>query len=219
VAALGRAGTGGVAVLLDLARGDDASVAKAAMTALGRSREPRAREALRRAAADPSGPRQVRLEAIRALGGRDAAAGDLVALRGLWPGLGTVELRAAVLQLAAEAGGAENARWLLSVAQSNTEPSAVRAQAVRFGEQAGVGSAELVRLYDQAADRKVKEAVLEALVRIGDRASRAKLANVAETDTDPALRRTAIARLSRDGDRQSLEVLEGMIARPPRAAR
>ncbi len=212
VSSLGRLETG-VGPLLALAESDDPIVARPALSALGRSADPRARALVRRAVRDSALPRPVRLEAIKALGGRDASPADLVALRDLWPGL-TGEFKGTVLQLIAETGGGENARWLLGIARSADEPVAVRAQAVRFSEQAGIGSAELGKLYDEAADRRVKEAILDVLQRIGDRTARAKIGSVARADTDPQLRRAAVTRLARDGDRQSLELLEGVLAKP-----
>ena len=81
-------------------------------------------------------------------------------------------------------------------------------------QQAGIGSAEFGKLYDEAADRRVKESILDVLQRIGDRTARAKIGSVARADTDPQLRRAAVTRLARDGDRQSIETLEGVLAKP-----
>ena len=199
--------------LIALAGLDDPVVARPALTALGRSPDPRARALVRRAARDSLLPRPVRAEALKALGGRDATPADLAALRELWPVLET-DLKRTALQLVAETGGADNARWLLGVARSNEELVTVRAEAVRLAEQAGIGSAELSRVYDEAADRRVKEATLDALQRIGDRTARAKIGSVAQADTDPQLRRAAVTRLARDGDRRARELLEGVVTKP-----
>jgi HEAT repeat protein len=214
VSALGRTDAAAVGPLVGLARADDPAVAKPAITALGRIADSRAREAIRRAARDSGLALPVRIEAIRALGNRDASPADVAALRSLWPTLGGGDLRQTVLQLVGETGGAENARWLLAVARDQTEPPTVRSHAVRAAERAGAGSAQLVRLFDEAGDRRVKESILDALVRIGDRAAREKVGAVAQSDTDPQLRRAAVARLAKTGDRQALDVLEGMVEKP-----
>ncbi|MEZ4456473.1 MAG: HEAT repeat domain-containing protein [Gemmatimonadales bacterium] len=206
VTAAGRSGSGATDALLSLAREDDPALAKAAVTAVGREPDARIRSALERLAADSGRPRAVRTEAVRVLGGRDATPADFAALRRLWPSLSS-EQRQAVIRSAGEFGGSEQQEWLTDVVRTEREVAAVRAQAVRAAEQAGVGSAGLARLYDEVPDRKVREAVLEALVRIGDRTARERVARIAETDTDPALRRAAIRRLATLGDQDALEAI------------
>jgi HEAT repeat protein len=213
VHALGRAEGVGTAELVELAGSTDPIVARPALMVLGRSADPRARETLRRAARDTAGLYPVRVAAIRALGGRDATPADFEVLRTTWASLPSSELKAALLDVVGETGGAENARWLLTVARNAAEPSQVRARATKAAEQAGASSAELIKLYDEAADRRVRDAVLEALVRIGDRAARDKVAAVAQSDTDPELRRSALTRLAKGGDRRALALLQGVVER------
>ncbi|MGE0440162.1 MAG: HEAT repeat domain-containing protein [Gemmatimonadales bacterium] len=206
VAAAGRSGSGATDALLSLAREDDPALAKAAVTAVGREPDARIRSALERLAADSGRPRAVRTEAVRVLGGQDATPADFAALRRLWPSLSS-EQRQAVIRSAGDFGGSEHQDWLTRIVRTDAEASAVRTQAVRAAEQAGLGSAGLATLYDEVPDRKVREALLEALVRIGDRSARERVARIAETDTDPALRRAAIRRLATLGDQDALEAI------------
>jgi len=211
VSSLARADGSGTAELVGLAKADDTPVAKAALSALGRTTDPRAREAVRRAARDSTLPDQVRLEAIKGLGGRDGTPADLALVRGLWKTLPGSESRHAVLDLIAEAGGSENARWLLAITRDQGQPASVRARAARAAEQAGIGSAELIRLYDEGPDRPVKESILEALIRIGDRAAIDKVVAIAKSDTDPQLRRAAVSRLAKAGNARARAALEDLV--------
>jgi hypothetical protein len=212
--ALAYAGGPATATLTALARDDDAAIAKAAMAALARSADPKAREAIREAAGDASLAEPLRAEAIKALGNRDATPADVAALRALWPSLSSDQTRYAVLDLVGETGGAPNARWILDIARDPEANPSHRARAVRAAERAGVATAELIRLYDEGPDRRVKEAILEALSRIGDRAARRKIESIASADTDPTMRKSALRRLAQQGGEDARAALEAVIARP-----
>ena len=199
--------------LVELAGSDQPALAKAALAGLGRSDDPAARTVLRRAAANRELPTAVRVQAIKSLGDRDASPSDIAALRDLWPSLESGE-RSAVLEVVSGTGGGENARWLLTLVRRDDEPARDRARAVRAAERAGIGSDELVRLYDQVTDREVRQAVIEALGRIGDRTSLAKIQSIAKADTDPTLRRAALRRLAANGGDEARAVIEDIVERP-----
>jgi hypothetical protein len=212
--ALAYAGGPAITTLTALARDDDPAIGKAAMSALARSSDPRAREAIRDAARDASLPEPLRAEAIKALGNRNATPADVATLRSLWPSLPGDQSRHAVLDMVAEAGGAANARWILGIARDAEASPSHRARAVRAAERAGVGTDELIRLYDEGPDRRVKEAILDALSRIGDRAARKKIESIATADTDPTVRKSALRRLAQQGGDEARAALEAVIARP-----
>lgn len=212
--ALAHGGAAGTAALASLAESDDPGVARAALAALGRSSDPRAREPLRRAVRDPDLAEPLRVQAIRSLGSRDATPADVAELRRQWTALEGEQARGAILDVMAEIGGTAAAEWLLGVAADDRGPSTQRARAVRAAERAGAGAEPLIRLYDQAADRRVREAVLDALSRIGDRAALAKLQGVAKDDTDPNLRRSALRRLAQLGGDDAVAAIEAVLTRP-----
>ncbi len=198
--------------LVALADADEPAIAKAALAGLGRSDDPGARAVLRRAAAKTDLPIPIRVQAIRSLGDRDASPSDVEALRELWPGLES-QARGAVLDVIANTGGGENARWLLALVSNESEPGTDRARAVRAAERAGASSDQMVELYDRVTDRRVRQAIIETLARIGDRASLAKIQSIAQADTDPALRKTALRRLAAVGGDEAKEVLENLIVK------
>ncbi len=213
VGSLARAEGLGTAALIPLAEAQDPVVSRAAFQALGRSADPRAREVLRRRVRDGALTASARTEAIRALGGRDATPGDYALLRELWPGLTESGHREAVVNALAEAGGAENLRWLLAQAADPAETGANRARAVKGAVRAGARTEDLVRLYDQAPDRGVKQALLESLLQIGDRAAVDKVMAIARSETDVTVRRNAINRLARSGDARAAALLKDLVDR------
>ncbi len=211
VSSLARNEGPGTAALIRLADSDDPIVAKAALQTLGRSSDPRARDLLRRKVRDGTLPEGTRRDAIRALGGSDAVPADFALLRELWPSLPDGSSREAVLESMAEAGGAENLRWLLALSGTASLAAGDRARAVRAAGRAGATTEELSRLWDAGQDRRVKEALLDALLRIGDRAAVEKVTAIARTETDVQVRRAAINRLAKLGDEKAVAVLKDMV--------
>ncbi len=197
--------------LVELSNSPDATLARPALSALGRMADPRAREAVRRAARNESLSEPIRTEAIRALVGRDATPGDFTTLRQLWPSLTGSEIRGNLLDAVGEAGGAENLRWLLELARDPAGVPGDRARAIRAAAKAGVQTADLTKLYDSGPDRQVKEALLESLFRIADRSAMDKLFEVAQKETDMGVRRSVVTRLARSGDPRAKQVLRDVV--------
>ena len=210
VSALGRSEGTGTAALVRLADSEDPVVSRAAMQSLGRSSDPRARETLRRKVRDGSLPEGTRHDAIKALGGSDALPSDYALLREIWPTL-EGSSREAVLESLAEAGGADNVRWLLQQAGNTSLTTNDRARAVRAAGRSGANTDELSKIYDAGQDRRVKEALIDAMLRIGDRASIEKVTSIAQTETDVQVRRAAINRLAKLGDEKANLVLKDLV--------
>lgn len=211
VSALGRAESEGVEVLLELGASRDAVLARAAVDALGETGDPRAREFLRRTVRDGATLEAVKVTAIKELSGRDAAPGDYALLRELYPTLDAGDTRAAVLEALAQAGGATNVRWLLETARAVDRSSEERRRALRAAGQAGATTGDLIRLYDEGQDRRLKESLVNELARLGDRAAVEKLQQIARNDTDPSVRRAAVNQLARTGDPEAVETLRELV--------
>ena len=92
--------------------------------------DPRARQFTREAAKRSDLPDEVRSEVIRGLGGDYATGADYRLLRELYPSLNNDRDRDALINTLANAGGTENANWLLDLAKSPTEPVARRRRAI-----------------------------------------------------------------------------------------
>ena len=120
----------GIPTLIGFASDGDKWIAKQAMATLSRSGDPRARAFTREAVKRDDLPEETRSEIIRGLGGEYATGADYRLLRELYPTLNNDRDRESVISTLANAGGSENANWLLSIAQSQTEPVARRRRAI-----------------------------------------------------------------------------------------
>lgn len=139
-----------------------------------------------------SEPTSLRERAIRSL----AELGDIAYLRSTYRTLDDTDLRERVLRSVAEAGGQETTAWLREIALDAKTPSLLRERAVRSLAEAGAPTTELVSLYDAAADRTVRDRLVNILAERGDRAARDKLRAIAENDPDEDLRRRATRKLA-----------------------
>jgi HEAT repeat protein len=166
---------------------------------------------LRKKVRDGTLPESTRHEAIRSLGGSDAMPSDYALLREVWPTLPDGSSREAVLESLAEAGGADNVRWLLQQAGNASLSANDRSRAVRAAGRAGANTEELSKIYDAGQDRRVKEALLEAMIRIGDKAAIEKVTAIARSETDVQVRRAAIHRLAKLGDEKANAVLKDLV--------
>ncbi|MFN2326472.1 MAG: HEAT repeat domain-containing protein [Gemmatimonadales bacterium] len=202
----------GVTVLAELASGADPWLARTATTALASSGDPRARAYLREVARATNRPDGVRAAALRGLGRSYATAQDLALLREIYPTLTTRAERESVLASIGEAGGAENVRWLMSVARDENQEAAAVSRAIRAAAQAGASSTDLAALYDALSSRAPRTTIIGLLSERGDRAAIDKLLTIARSDTDATLRRAAIQRLSSSTDPRVRGALAELVA-------
>jgi len=114
----------------------------------------------------------------------------------------------------AEQGGAANLQWLLGVATSAEETPELRAHAIEAVQKAGATAAQLGRLYDQALDRRGKEAAVNGLFRNGDRQSVDRLIQIGKNETDVSVRKSVINRLARLEDPKVKEFLKELVGEP-----
>jgi HEAT repeat protein len=120
----------GIPTLIGFASDGDKWIARQAMATLSRSGDPRARQFTREAVKRGDLPDETRSELIRGLGGDYATGADYKLLRDLYSTLNNDRDRETVISTLANAGGSENANWLLELAKSPTEPVARRRRAI-----------------------------------------------------------------------------------------
>lgn len=214
VSVLARSERADLAALTRMATGTDAWLRQAAIQALASSGDPRAREFLRTAFLDPALPEALRASVIRGLGREYATGKDIELLRSRFPSLTSAASRQAVLSVLAEQGGAANQQWLLGVATDAGVTPELRAHAIEAVQKAGAPAAQLGRLYEQALDRRGKEAAINGLFRNGDRQSVDRLILIAKNETDVSVRRSVISRLGRLEDPRVQEFLKEMVGLP-----
>jgi hypothetical protein len=132
----------------------------------------------------------LRDRAIRLL----AERGRGTVLRELFPRLERVELRERVVRAIAERNDAEAAAWLSGLVLDEREQPALRDRAVRELAERGAPSGELATLYDRVTSTAVKQRLIRLFAERRDAAAAEKLADIAGTDPDPALRSEAARR-------------------------
>jgi hypothetical protein len=120
----------GIPTLIGFAGDADHWISKQAFQTLARSGDPRARQYIRDAVKKADLDEESRTEAIRGIGGEYSTGADLKLLRDLYPSLNSDRERDALISAVAQAGGSENATWLLAIAKSTTEPIQRRRRAV-----------------------------------------------------------------------------------------
>jgi HEAT repeat protein len=211
VSVLARSERADLASLTRMAGGNDTWLRQAAIQALSNSGDPRAREFLRTALSDPGLPEPLRATVIRGMGREYATPKDIELLRSRFSALGSSQAKQAVLSVLGEQGGSANLLWLLGIAVDDQTTPDLRAQATEAAYRAGATSVQIARLYEQARDRRGKEASIDALLRRGDREAVDRLIQIARTETDPAVRRTLISRLGRLEDERVKSLLKDLV--------
>src|SRR3954453_5983841 len=186
---------------------------RAAIEALGRSDNPRARQSLRNVIERTDLNENLRITALTSV---DAAhtPDNGAYIRAIYPRLETPRLKAAAVRAAARIGGSDNDQWLLSLVRNQNEPSEVRASALRYaGRSTVVPVADLAKMYDAAADRPLREQLIRLYAERTEPEATDKLLDIARAGTDPDMRRYAISALSRKNDPRTKKLLLEIIDR------
>jgi HEAT repeat protein len=204
----------GIPALIDLSKQQGYTwLAKESIAALSRSGDPRARDFLRSALQRTDLSDDVMAQVIQSLGREYSTAQDAALLRAAYPRVNGERSRRAIIQSVAEVGGTENVRWLMSIARSDSSNDSRRREALDAAVRAGVSSTELVSLYDGTSDGRLKETIVNQLVKISDDTAIKKLIDIVKTETNYNLRRSTISRLSNSEDPRVRQALKDIIAR------
>ena len=185
-------------------------VAREALSSIASSGDPRARNYLRDTVRKAELPDETLAVAIRSFGQQYATATDIQLIRSAWPKLTGARAQEAAISAVTEFSGAENARWLLTLAKDQSASVNIRRRALQDASRAGAKTADLVGVYDQTTDPQTKDAVISALSQIGDQAATDKLLAIAKNDESTTARKRAISALSRSTDprvKRELELL------------
>ena len=204
----------GIPALVDLSKQQGYTwLAKESIAALSRSGDPRAREFLRTAIQRTDLSDDVMAQVIQSLGREYSTAQDAALLRQAYGRVNGEKSRRAIIQSVAEVGGTENTRWLMTIAKSDSANDNRRSEALDGAVRAGVSSTELVALYEASGDQRLKDRVINQLVKISDDTAVKKLVDIVKNETNYTLRRTAISRLSNSEDPRVRQALKDIIAR------
>lgn len=204
----------GTTQLLDLARdARRAWLAREALSALNASGDPRARQYLREVVRGASMPDDVLASAIRAVGGGFATGEDIRMLRETYAKLPGDKSREAAFAAIAAFGGADNVRWLLALAGNAEQSANVRRRAVHHAYRGGAPVSELIKIYDETTDTRLKDAIMAELGESGEKQATDKLMLIAQKDESPQIRRKAINMLGRSSDERVKKFLQDLAGR------
>lgn len=195
----------------------DEDVQRRALFALSQHSSARAQQILRDLTLRPGVSEELKGRAIFALGQARDERGSAAFLRELYPKLTSERLKERVLQAVAQRDDAESRKWLLGIALDTSETIDARKKALFWaGQQGGVSTAELARLYDTMPDREIKEQLIFVLSQRDDAASIDKLIDIARHEKDRDLRKKAVFWLGQRDDPRVRQLLEELINGVPR---
>ncbi len=198
-------------VLEELARdASDERMQRTAVRALVVNPSARARQYIRGIVERPETPERLRLEAVSAFDKERSTAEDAAWLRALYSRTDNDRLKSSIIQTLSNIGGQEMDQWMLTLARNPDESSDTRRYALRRVART-LPIADLARLYDTAAERPLRESLIEALASRPEGEATDKLIDIVKTGTDPRLRNQAINALTRKKDPRSTRLLMEII--------
>jgi hypothetical protein len=190
-----------------LATTDNPRIQDKAIFALSQHTSDRAAAILRDYAMDSSKPDHMRAQAIFWIS-QHGGYTDPQFLIDLYPELDSPELKEKVFFALSQAPDEAAIEWMLQRALDRNEDMELRGQALFWAGQAGVEISRLEGLYDTELDREMKEHIIFALSqRTDEPGAIEQLIEIARTETDPELRKTAIFWLGQSGDDRAIQYL------------
>lgn len=179
---------------------------RAAVSALGRSDSPRARQSIRTIIERTDLSENLRATALASVDPEHTADNGAY-IRSIYPRLDTPRLKATAIRAVARLSGNDNDQWLLSIVRNTNEPVDVRAMALRYAGRSTIPIGDLVGMYDGAGDRPLREQLISLYAQRTDPQATDKLLDIAKNGTDPDMRRMAISALSRKNDPRTKQAL------------
>ena len=183
-----------------LQHGADEQIQEKAVFALSQQRGAEAGRALRAHLERAGVPDGVKENIIFWLGQKRSPE-NAQYLREFYAKTTSVALKEKVLFSVSQMSLEENARWLIGIAQNAREPIDVRKNALFWaGQMKEVPFSDLAAMYGRLQDREMKEQLIFVYSQRQGTESVDKLLEIARTETDPELRKTAIFWLSQSRD-------------------
>jgi len=196
-----------IATIEEIARtpGND-QLQRSAISALGRSDSPRARQSLRAIIERTDLSESVRGAALSSIDA-EHTADNSAWIRSLYPRLETPRLKSYALRAIARIGGSDNEKFLLSVVGNQNESIDIRGMALSYAGVSTIPIGDLVRMYDVTGDRPLRVRLIQLYSQRSNPEATDKLLEIAKKGTDPDMRRMAISALSRKNDPRTKQLL------------
>ena len=204
----------GMSALMDMARHGSQSVRKAAVFWLGQSDDARGRALVRTVVDDANETEAVRGAAIFALGqGDNATSADLAFLRGAFERLPSDRLKDRVLMAMSQNDSEDGARWLLAQARDERQPIEVRRKAVFWAGQGHARLADIVSLYKDVREPRLREHTIFVLSQRNEDAATDALMSIARDDGDREMRKKALFWLAQKNDPRVTKLIADLVTR------
>ena len=206
-------GDAGLAALEDILRTDqDERIQRAAMRSLMSSDNPKARSSIRALIERKDAPIGLRVQAVNSFNSDRSTADDAAYLRGYYAKADNDRLRDAIIDALARIGGAENERWLLTVASNQNESSQLRSSAVsHLYRSQSLSVADLSKLYDSAESYGLRSQIIQVLQQRKEPEATDKLIDIVKNSTDINIRRQALSAVTHKNDPRGAQLLMEII--------
>ncbi len=189
----------------------DERMQRAIVRALTSSDNARARTSMRALIDRKDAPLALRVEAVNSFNNDRATSDDAAYLRSLYGRADNDRLKEAVIQSVARMGGAENDKWVLSIAQNQNEPSQLRAAAISRLMRSNTSMADMGKLYDGADSYNIRSQIISVLSSRKEPEATDKLLDIVKNSTVVQLRSQAINALTRKNDPRTTQLLMDLI--------
>jgi HEAT repeat protein len=204
----------GMNALMEMARRGSPTVRKAAVFWLGQSDDARARALVRTVVDDANETEAVRGAAIFALGqGDNSTSADLAFLRGAFDRLPSERLKDRVLMAMSQNDSEDGARWLLAQARDERQPIEVRRKAVFWAGQGHARLADIVSLYKDTTEPRLREHVIFVLSQRSEDSATDALMSIARDDRDRQMRKKALFWLAQKNDPRVTKLIADLVTR------
>lgn len=216
VMALGHLRDGaGVSTLIEMTRREDERwLRERAIFWLGNAHDDRARATLRTLAASDTLARDLRDQAIFALGFLDQRGDNGPFLRALYGRVDDNRLKDKLIQSVAQLDDDADQRWLIGRVLDSNEPVDLRKQALFWrGQKKSSPLGELIALYPRLESRELKDHYVFVLSQRHESDAVDKLIDLARNDPDREIRSKAMFWLGQSKDSRAAKFLEERILR------
>jgi HEAT repeat protein len=202
----------GLNALEDMLRTEqDERIQRSIVRSLTASDNQKARSSMRALIDRKDAPLALRVEAVSNFNNDHATADDAAYLRNLYGKADNDRLKEAIIGAVGRMGGAENDKWVLSIAQNQNEPSQLRSAAISRLVRSNASISDLNKLYDSADSYNVRSQIVSVLANRKEPEATDKLLDIVKNSTVVDLRKQAMNAITRKNDPRSTQLLMDII--------
>jgi HEAT repeat protein len=189
----------------------DEAIRKKAVFALSQQHSEAAGKALRDYLQGSGGSEELKENIVFWLGQQDLDT-NRAFLRQYYGRATSATIKKKIVFALAQSGGADDARWILGIAQDQKEPLEARKNALFWaGQMHSVGVAQIAGLYDGLQSPELKNRLIFVLSQRHEAAAVDKLMDIAKNESDRELRKKAIYWLGQSHDPRAEKFLMQII--------